>query len=117
MIKIDLHELKFHSFHGIHDYERKLGNTFIVDASVEFHENTHVITELHETIDYTILYDMVEKRMQQPTPLLETVVMNIAGDIAEQYQQIKSINISLKKLNPPIEGMEGSVGVRYHKEY
>ncbi len=117
MITVNLYHLKFHAYHGVHAFEKKLGNDFMIDASVEFYEAGAVITSIEDTIDYTSLYDIIKTNMSRPEKLLETVVMNISNEIAEKYPLIKSVNVSLKKLHPPIEGMEGSVGVKYHKEY
>ena len=38
MITVHLHNLQFNSFHGIHAEEKILGNEYLVDASVVFHE-------------------------------------------------------------------------------
>ncbi len=117
MIKVQLHQLKFNSFHGIHEEEKILGNDYVVDTSVEFHENTHVIKSIHETINYVEIYRIIKERMELPTPLLETILMEIGNEIHERFPQLKSINISIQKMHPPIEGIEGSIVVRYHKEY
>ncbi len=55
--------------------------------------------------------------MHIPSALLETVVMDIGNTIHEKYNYVRSINISLKKIHPPIEGIVGSVGVSWHKEF
>ncbi|MEO8568667.1 MAG: dihydroneopterin aldolase [Ginsengibacter sp.] len=117
MIKVQLHQLKFNSFHGIHEEEKILGNDYVIDASVEFHENTHVITSIHETISYAELYRIIKKRMEIATPLLETILMEIGNEIHEHFPQLRSINISIKKMHPPIEGIEGSAAVGYRKEF
>lgn len=117
MIKVQLHQLKFNSFHGIHEEEKILGNDYVIDASVEFHENTSVITSIHETINYTEIYRMIKMKMEIPTPLLETILMEIGKEIHDHFPQLKSINISIKKMHPPIEGIEGSAVVSYHKEF
>ncbi len=117
MIKVQLHQIKFHSFHGIHEEEKILGNDYVIDVSVEFHENTPVITSIHETINYAEIYRIIKMRMEIPTPLLETVLMEIGSEIHEQFPQLRSINISIKKVHPPIEGIEGSAVVGYHKEF
>ncbi|MEO6289935.1 MAG: dihydroneopterin aldolase [Ginsengibacter sp.] len=117
MIKVQLHQIKFHSFHGIHEEEKILGNDYVIDVSVEFHENTPVITSIHETINYAEIYRIIKMRMEIPTPLLETVLMEIGSEIHEQFPQLRSINICIKKVHPPIEGIEGSAVVGYHKEF
>lgn len=117
MVTIHLHNLLFNGFHGIHDEERILGNEYIVDASLEFHEANEVISHIDDTIDYTAVYNIIKKRMSIPTPLLETVVMEIGNEVHAQYPVLKSIHISLKKMHPPIEGIKGSAGVSWHKQF
>ncbi len=43
--------------------------------------------------------------------------MDIGKEISEKYNLVRSINISLKKMHPPIEGIDGVVGVTWHKEF
>ncbi len=117
MITIHLHNLKFYSFHGVHDEERILGNEYEVNADVQFHEEQTQINSLSETINYVSLYEIIKNRMKIPTQLLETLIMEIGNNIHEKFNYVRSINISLKKIHPPIERIEGTVGVSWHKEF
>ena len=117
MITIHLHNLKFYSYHGVHEEENILGNEYEVNADVQFHEEQTQIDSLSETINYVDLFEIIKNRMKIPTKLLETVVMEIGNSIYEKYSYVRSINISLKKNHPPIEGIEGAVGVSWHKEF
>ncbi len=60
MITIHLHDLLFNAFHGIHEEERRLGNEYVVDASLEFHETIEVITHINETINYVTNYNQYD---------------------------------------------------------
>lgn len=117
MITIHLYNLKFYSFHGVHEEERLLGNEFEVNADVKFHEESEELDSLSKTINYAEVYEIIKKRMHIPSALLETIVMDIGNTIIEKYNYVRSINISLKKIHPPIEGIEGSVGVSWQKEF
>ncbi len=117
MIRVQLHNLIFRAFHGIHEEERILGGEYSVDVSLDFHEGTEIIEHVNDTIDYSVVYDIIKKRMQAPTPLLETVVMLAGNDIHVQFPQLKTISISLKKLSVPIEGMQGAAEVSWYKEF
>lgn len=117
MVRVQLHNLLFKAFHGIHDEEKVLGNDYSVDASLEFHESDEVIEHIHQTIDYATVYSLIKNRMSIPTPLLETIVMKAGIDIHEKFPGLKSITISIKKLHPPIEGMQGFAEVCWHKEF
>ena len=117
MITVHLHDLLFTGFHGVYEEERVLGNEYIISASFEFHEDGDVIMHISDTINYATLYHFIKKRMSVPTPLLETIVMEIGNDIYKEYPFLKSIDISIKKMHPPIEGMQGAAGVTWHKKY
>ena len=117
LLTIHLNNLKFYSFHGVHEEEKLLGNEYEVNADVEFHEEGALIDSLSQTINYVDLFKIIKNRMNIPSSLLETVVMDIGNTIHEKYNYIRSIHISLKKNHPPIEGIEGSVGVSWHKEF
>jgi dihydroneopterin aldolase len=113
MMVIHLHAIRFRGFHGVHEEERILGGEFEVDLSVSFKPGESIISELDQTIDYTRLYDLVKKRMATPTPLLETIATEIASVIQSEYSEIIKISISIKKLYPPVNNFEGSVGVSF----
>lgn len=117
MITVQLHQLLFTAYHGVHEEEKVLGNEYIVDCSIDFYENTSVIYEISETVNYAAIYDIIKKRMAIPTRLLETVVMEIGNEIVLNYGDLKSIEISVIKLHPLIEGLRGSVGVTWHKKF
>ncbi len=117
MITVHLDNLLFTGFHGVHEEERILGNEYLVNASLEFHENAEVITHIGETINYVAVYNSIKKRMSIPTPLLETIVMEIGNEIHELYPELKSINISIRKMHPPIEGIHGTAGVNWQKQF
>ncbi len=117
MITVQLHQLLFTAFHGVHEEERMLGNEYMVDCSLQYIESAEVITHIDETVNYAFVYELIKKRMGIPTQLLETVAMEIGNEIIKNYQNLKVIDVSIKKLHPPIEGIRGSVGVTWHKMF
>ena len=117
MITVQLHDLLFNAFHGLHEEEKILGNEYIVDATIKFDEKKDTILHINDTINYAVVYSIIKKRMSIPTPLLETLVMDIGNEIHNQFPFSKSITISIKKMHPPIEGMQGSAAVKWHKEF
>lgn len=113
MMNIHLHNLFFHSFHGLYDEEKILGNDYKVDLSVSFLPKQIPVQHINETLDYTELFSMIKKRMAIPTPLLETLATQIAMEIQSKYAEVTKISISIKKLYPPVNNFEGSVGVSF----
>ncbi len=117
MITVQLQNLLFNAFHGIHEEEKILGNEYVVNASVALHERDEVIEHIHDTVNYAAIYQIIKKRMNIPTPLLETIVMETGNEIHRVFPDLKSISISIKKMHPPIEGMQGAAEVTWHKEF
>lgn len=113
MLFIHLNNLHFYSYHGVYQEEQLLGGDFEVNVSVGFEPQQMPICELHQTIDYTQLHQLVKNRMAIPTPLLETLATEIAQQIRQQYSEVQKISVSIKKLYPPVNSFQGSLGVSF----
>jgi dihydroneopterin aldolase len=117
MITIRLVNLQFKAFHGIHEEEKILGNHYIIDAAVEIQEEPKVIHSINKTVNYEDMYNIIRERMNVPTPLLETIIMDIGNEFHREFPEIRTINISIRKMNPPVEGMQGEAGVSWRREF
>lgn len=116
MITVSLNDLIFFSHHGLHEEETIVGTHFEIDAEITFQEDKRIVS-LDQTVNYVNMYNVIKEHMKRPTRLLETVAMDIAKDIREKNNFVKIINISIRKLNPPINNFTGKVGITYRKEY
>ncbi len=116
MFTIHLHHLKFFSFHGVYAEEKILGNEYEVNAEVTFNQ-TEKVTQLHQTINYATIYEIILQRMQIPAPLLETLAQEMVEIIYQADKRIQSIAIQIKKLHPPLTNCMGSVGVSFKKDF
>jgi dihydroneopterin aldolase len=114
---IELKGLHFFAYHGLYAEERKTGNEFEVNLSVTCLTGDNIITHLSETVNYSQLYKLLKAEMQKPRGLLETFVMEVAEVIHLTFSQVKKIELSITKLQPPIAAFKGTVGVNYSKEY
>lgn len=117
VMTIVLPDLHFHAFHGLYPEERKTGNDFRVALQVDYLPPEEVIKSLDDTLNYATLFEIVEKSMQSPVALLETLVMELAATIHERFPQITRISIAVHKLHPPIARFTGEVGVKFEKDY
>ncbi|SRR5258706_10878725 len=117
MITIHLHNILFYSYHGFHDEEKILGSEYELSADIKFDEEAEVISSIYETINYADIYHIIQQRMNEPSRLLETIVMDIGISIKKKHHNVKSVLIHLKKLHPPITGIQGSVGVSWQKQF
>ncbi len=115
MLTIHLQQCHFRSHHGVYEEERILGGDYIVDLEVKYLPKVEVVKALQETLNYEQLFKLVQERMMQPTPLLETIVMEIAHKILNNYLDVREVSIKIEKCNPPIPGLKGSVAVSYEQ--
>ena len=116
MIKVSLENVKLFASHGVYEEEHKVGGIFEVSLEVSFLESSHLI-KLEETINYVILYQIIKKRMNTITPLLETLCLDILEDIKEQFPQVCESVIKICKTAPPVENFVGKLCVSAHKMY
>jgi dihydroneopterin aldolase len=113
MMQIHLRQLKLYGYHGLDEGEDVLGGEYEVSLTAYYLPSHLSIVSIEQTIDYTVLYDILKQRMQQPTKLLETLATEIASEIFAKFSNVEEVVISIFKLHPPIKNFEGSVGVTY----
>lgn len=112
MFTIHLHNLKFYSYHGVHEEENILGNEYEVNADVGYTAREKV-TRLTDTINYVSIFLLIKKHMDNPTPLLESLVQRIAHDIKAMDARVNAVSVNIKKTNPPVLSYAGNVAVTY----
>jgi len=117
MITIELNQLIFHGYHGLHEEEKKVMNTFEVNLSVKYDEKKSDFNNIDDTISYVDLYEIVKQKIQVPVLLLEKICQGIIRKIKHQYPFVREVNISIYKLQAPIENFQGKVGVSMRKKF
>ena len=117
MFTIYLEHLIFSAYHGVHEEEKLCPGQFEVNVKLAIADEGNQITELNQTIDYSAVFACIEKNMNKPTPLLETLIQQMEKDLVAMYPNIQELNIKIEKKNPPITGMQGKVSVGYTKNY
>ena len=112
---IFLREVRFHARHGVMPQERVVGADFSLSlrAEVDFadavaHDN------LDGTLDYAALYEVVRKEMEQPSQLVEHVAGRIGYAVFSAFPQVRTLDIRLTKLNPPMGADCAGAGVELH---
>jgi len=118
MITIELKDLEFYAYHGVYEEEREKGNTFIVNLAISAELQEAIQDDkLTDTIDYETLYAIVKNEMELPSNLLEHVAGRIRSAIIKDFTQIKSLEISIEKLSPPIGGNLKSSRITLAEDY
>ncbi|SDP92935.1 dihydroneopterin aldolase [Mucilaginibacter sp. OK268] len=115
MINIALQGAEFFAYHGFYPEEQKIGCRFLVDIAVGFEPVADLKDGLHNTVDYEKVYAMACEEMKIPSKLIETVGQAITNRIQSKYPFVKTIQVTIKKLNPPLTGRvaQSSVTINY----
>ena len=110
---ISVNNAWFYSYHGCLPEETIIGGEYIVSAEVGYETKTAEENDnLNKTIDYVDVYNCIKKEMGVPSKLLETVLERIVVSIKSLDKKIFFVDVSIKKLNPPIGGCVDSVELR-----
>ncbi len=115
MLTIHLHNVHFFAYHGLYEQEKLTGNDFELNLHIHY-KPASPINSIEQTIDYAAVYQLVYNRMQLATPLLETVVMDIAVEILAQFSLAEEVYVHLIKVAPPIPNFQGAVGVSFQEK-
>lgn len=116
MIAVHLKELKFHAYHGLYANEEKVGGPFEVNLSV-WYDQGGAVTSIDQTIDYTVLFEIVKQLMHERCNLLEMVAEKICDTIKARFPVITEIKVEIDKCSPPIENFQGKTGITMHKTF
>jgi dihydroneopterin aldolase len=102
---IQLAGLEFYAFHGVMEQEQTVGNTFLVDISIDadLFKSMHS-DQLEDTINYAEVYALIKQEMAIPSCLLEHVAGRILHSLFNHFPTIERITITIAKKNPPMEG-------------
>lgn len=107
MDKIILKKMEFYAYHGVFDEEKKLGQRFFIDLEVYTDlRKAGQTDDVHFTINYAHLYDVVKQTAQvERYHLLETIAEKIAERLLNNFPQVSGVKIQVTKQTPPIDGI------------
>ena len=113
MSKIHVNNAWFYSFHGCLHEESVIGAEYLVNVVVDTNtDDAEKNDDLNSTVDYVDIYNAIKTEMDNPSKLLETVMERIIVSIKGVSDDISVVDVSIKKLSPPIGGNVDSVELR-----
>lgn len=115
MNKIYVNDIKLYAYHGCLEEEGKIGSNYIVDVvmGTDFSDAAKT-DDLSKTIDYVIVYDIVKEQMSIRSKLIEQVAQRIVDSLKQKFPSLKTLEVKVTKINPPMNGDVGSVAVSVH---
>lgn len=114
---IILKDLRFYAYHGVFPQERVVGGEFSVSMRVGVSMASAMEHDMVEVaLNYATLYEVVEHEMLIPSDLLEHVAGRIGQAVMDTFPQVTSIEMTVMKLNPPMNADSKGVGVELYIE-
>lgn len=95
--------IEVHAHHGVFDFERRDGQTFLVDLLLGLDTSAAATTDdLARTVDYGALVDEVVAAVQKdPVDLIETLAQRIA-DVCLGHALVETVEVTVHKPHAPI---------------
>jgi 7,8-dihydroneopterin aldolase/epimerase/oxygenase len=102
--------IKLYAYHGCLEEEAVIGSDYVVDVvlSTDFNEAS-LKDDLSLTIDYVNVYEIVKAEMAIRSKLIENVGKRIFDRLNSEFKNLESIEVTVTKINPPVNGNVGSV--------
>lgn len=112
MSLIKLEGMEFFAYHGCFKEEQIIGTKFRVDLTIEADvDEAATNDDLHLTINYLSVYQMIKKQMEIKSKLLENVGKRILDELYVQFPGVIKAEVKVSKLNPPLGGKLDSVSL------
>jgi len=100
--------------HGVLEAERKNPQPFEFDLDVHFDMSSAGLSDaLHDTVDYSALIDAAAAVVTGPwCALLERLATLMGSAVLRVDKRIRSVDVVIRKLEPPVPYDIASAGVR-----
>lgn len=113
---IELENMEFKAFHGCYDLEKKVGNLFRVDVTIEAEIGEAASRDsVGETINYLTVYELVREQMAVTSNIIENVAERIIDAIRARFPATLHVTAKVSKLAPPLGGKIERVSVTLTK--
>ena len=98
--------MHFYARHGVMTQETITGNEFIVSVTMDVDFSDACLSDnVRDTINYAEVFDLIRQEMEIPSQLLEHLAGRIGRMLKQHYPQITSLELSVAKCRPPVNGV------------
>ncbi len=115
--EIFIEDMEFFAFHGHYDEEKFAGNRFTV--SIYLFTDTSKAEKsdnLDDALNYQVVYAIISDIMRNTkSNLVENLASNILDALFSRFTQLHEARIRIAKLNPPMGGKIGKVGIEIRR--
>lgn len=111
--RIFVRGLQLHAFHGVGEDERRLGQHFLLDLTLELDlAGASRSDKLADTVSYADVVAVAEAAFRaQPFSLIEAAAAVVADAILARFARIERLEVSVHKPNAPIPAIFADCGV------
>ena len=109
--------LRLRGFHGVFDHEKRDGQEFIVDLSIELGLSLAGSSDdLQNTLDYSVIVDEVAQRVTgESVDLIETLAHDIA-QLVLAHPQPTAVTVTVHKPQAPVGHPIEDIAVSIRRE-
>jgi len=113
MSKIFISDMEFFAFHGHYPQEKTAGNKFLVDLTMYAETKKAELSDnLNDAINYQVAYALIRDVFKNTkSNLLEKIASDILTNVFNEFPELQKAKVKIKKINPPMGGQIGAVGV------
>lgn len=117
MHTIRLQNATFFAHHGVSSEEQHTGGRYEVDVEVKLDFGKAAKEDdLNHTLCYESMYQIVKYVVQSKrNSLIERIAYLIANQVSELSDRIESVEVAVRKRNPPVGGTVDAAEVIYKK--
>ena len=110
--QIEVSGIEVYAYHGCMNEESVLGGKYIVDIllTTDFSHSAST-DQLVDTIDYVQVRNIVVEEMAIRSKLIEHVGYRINERFKKEFNTLIKSRITVRKLNPPIQGVVKQVAI------
>jgi len=110
-----LRDLHFYAYHGVMEQEARVGGWFTLTLKVGCGVERAIETDdVADALNYAELYEVVSREMAEPSHLIEHVAGRIGKAVFMAFPQASSVDLWLRKDNPPMGADCGGAEVELH---
>jgi dihydroneopterin aldolase len=112
---IYIKNLRVHSYHGVLPQERLTGNDYILNLRVEYPVDSAMKSDdVKDTANYATICNLINEEMEQQSCLIENVAYRIGKRLFGEMPEIRTLDIKLMKVNPPMSVDCDGAGIELH---
>lgn len=106
MDKIILNNMRFRSFSGVLESEKKEGQLFVVTLTLEIPFIKGCRTDdLHDTVDYSRVFSMVKALIEENSfDLIEYMAEKVIALVLRNFSDVEAVTAEISKPTAPIDG-------------